>query len=389
MNLHDRYLKALNKHGFSADTAQLKAIATLDRVRRELITASYAKHSLPGFLRSLLAENREIPVRGAYLWGGVGRGKTFLMDLFYESLPFEHKLRQHFHRMMYHVHGQLKQLNHQKDPLEIVADNIASRARVLCFDEFFISDITDAMILGRLLDSLFNRGVTLIATSNIPPAQLYKGGLQRQQFLPAIERLKRHTESVKVDGDTDFRLRVLEQADIYLSPLDDDTTCNLLRCFERIAPEPGIVNQTIEIHGREIPLYRRADGIAWFDFSALCAGPRSQNDYIEIARSFQSVIVSGLPILDPLKEDEARRFIALVDEFYDRKVNLIIAAAVPIEEIYSGHRLKQEFERTISRLREMQSHDYLVRSSPALNNARLQDSLIHYLSFYLIRRSLK
>ena len=181
-----------------------------------------------------------------------------------------------------------------------------------------------------------------------------------RQFLPAIELLKRHTETLEVDGDTDFRLRVLEQAEIYHSPLDDNATRNLARYFERIAPEPGTVDQSIEIHGREIPFRRRANGVAWFDFAALCAGPRSQNDYIEIARSFQTVILSDLPILDRLKEDEARRFIALVDEFYDRRVKLIVAAAAPIAEIYSGRRLSREFERTKSRLWEMQSHEYLA-----------------------------
>lgn len=360
MNLHDRYMEAINEHGFAADTAQLDAVATLDRVRGELLAASSIRFALPRFLRSLLGNNRETPVHGAYLWGGVGRGKTFIMDLFFDSLPFENKLRQHFHRMMYRVHNQLKQLAHQEDPLETVAENLAKRARVICFDEFFVSDIADAMILGRLLDALFHRGVTLVTTSNIAPDELYRGGLQRQQFLPAIELLKCHTEILEVDGDTDYRLRVLEQAEIYHSPLGDDATRNLTRYFERIAPEPGSADQSIEINGREIPLRRRADGIAWFDFAALCAGPRSQNDYIEIARSFQAIIVSDLPILDSLKEDEARRFIALVDEFYDRRVKLIIAAAAPITEIYSGRRLSHEFKRTHSRLQEMQSHEYLA-----------------------------
>jgi len=360
MNLHDRYTKAIHEHGFAADVAQLKAVATLDRVRDELLGASRRERAVPRLLRSLLGHDRQIPVQGAYLWGGVGRGKTFVMDLFYDSLPFEDKLRQHFHRVMYHVHNQLKQLSNQQDPLEIIAKDLADRARVICFDEFFVADIADAMILGRLLEALFSHGVVLVTTSNIAPDQLYLDGLQRQQFLPAIKSLQRHTEVLEVDGDTDFRLRVLKQAEIYHSPLDDDALRNLDLYFERIAPEPGTVNQSIEVHGREIPLRRRADGIAWFDFAALCAGPRSQNDYIEIARSFQTIIMSNLPILDRLKEDEARRFIALVDEFYDRRVNLIIAAAAPIGEIYTGRHLNQEFERTRSRLREMQSHDYLA-----------------------------
>jgi len=360
MNLHDRYLNAINEHGFTADAAQLKAIATLERVNEELMTAAHEGRSLTGIIKSLLGKNQVRPVQGAYLWGGVGRGKTFVMDIFFDNLPFDDKLRQHFHRLMYHVHGQLKRLGHQQDPLETVAEDLARRARIICFDEFFVADIADAMILGRLLDHLFKRGVTLVATSNIPPDRLYLDGLQRKQFMPAIGLLKKNTEILKVDGDTDYRLRVLEQAEIYHSPLDDDATSNLASYFERIAPEPGIADQSIEIHGRGIPFRRRADGIAWFDFAALCAGPRSQDDYIEIARSFQTVIMSDLPILDRLREDEARRFIALVDEFYDRRVKLIISAAAPITEIYSGRRLIHEFERTRSRLMEMQSHEYLA-----------------------------
>lgn len=360
MNLHDRYIRAIEEHGFTADDIQLEAVATLDRVRDDLLAASRPRFSFPGLLRSFGRTGQRPPVHGTYLWGGVGRGKTFVMDLFYESLPFEDKLRQHFHRLMYRVHCQLKQLSNQEDPLETVGEELARRARVICFDEFFVADIADAMILGRLLDILFRRGVALVATSNIPPDELYRDGLQRQQFLPAIDLLKRNTQVLHVDGETDYRLRVLKQAEIYHSPLDDDAECNLTRYFECIAPEAGTFGQTIEVHGREIPLRRRADGIAWFDFTALCAGPRSQNDYIEIARSFQTVILADLPILDSMKEDEARRFIALVDEFYDRRVNLIIAAAAPITEIYCGRRLRHEFERTRSRLLEMQSHDYLA-----------------------------
>ena len=360
MNLHDRYIEAINKHGFTADDAQLEAVAVLERVRSELLSGARSRHSLPGLVRSLLGNNHQTTVRGAYLWGGVGRGKTFVMDLFFDSLPFEDKLRQHFHRMMYHVHNQLKQLTNQPDPIEIVADNLAKRARVICFDEFFVADIADAMILGRLFDTLFNRGVVLVATSNIPPDDLYYDGLQRQQFLPTIKLIQHHTQILEVNGETDFRLRVLEQADIYHSPCDDDAMHNLTSYFERIAPEPGTANQTIEVHGREIQIIRRAYSIAWFNFTALCTGPRSQNDYIEIARSFQTIILSGLPVLDPQRENEARRFIALVDEFYDRRVKLIIAAAAPITDIYTGQRLNQEFERTRSRLLEMQSHEYLA-----------------------------
>ena len=261
---------------------------------------------------------------------------------------------------MYHVHGQLKRLDNQQDPLATVAEDLATRARVICFDEFFVSDIADAMILGRLFDHLFRHGVTLVATSNIPPDELYRDGLQRARFLPAIDLIKQHTEVVEVDGETDFRLRVLEQAEIYHSPLDEAATENLERYFCDIAPETGIADQSIEVHGRNIPFRRRADGICWFDFTALCAGPRSQDDYIEIARSFQTIILSDVPVLGEQLENEARRFIALIDEFYDRRIKLIISAAAPIDSLYSGSRLIHEFERTRSRLREMQTHDYLA-----------------------------
>ncbi|TDJ44230.1 MAG: cell division protein ZapE [Gammaproteobacteria bacterium] len=364
MNLHDRYLEAIKEHGFSTDQAQLAAIATLDRVREQLIrrasTPCFIARLMPQFMQPWFGAGLSAPVRGAYLWGGVGRGKTFVMDLFFDSLPFEQKLRRHFHRMMYRVHGQLQRLGNHKDPLERVADELAGRARVICFDEFFVADIADAMLLGRLLDALFRRGVTLVATSNIAPDELYHDGLQRAQFLPAIALLNEHTEVLNVDGPTDYRLRVLEQAELYHAPLDAAATRNLADYFERIAPDAGTRGQAMEVLGRNIPMIRRADGLAWFDFGALCDGPRSQNDYIEIARSFQTVIVSDVPLLDRPREDQARRFIALVDEFYDRKVKLIISATAPIAGLYTGDRLTQEFERTRSRLLEMQSTAYLA-----------------------------
>jgi cell division protein ZapE len=360
MQLTHHYRRALEEHGFAPDSAQLDAVDALERVRAELMAKDSRARLMPGIFGMVRRRRTVAPVRGAYLWGGVGRGKTFVMDLFFESLPFERKLRQHFHRMMYHVHSRLRRLSNREDPLEIVGAELAARARIICFDEFFVSDIADAMILGRLLDTLFARGVALIATSNIPPDELYLDGLQRQQFLPAIELLKQHTEVVEVAGDTDYRLRVLEQAEIYHAPLEEAAARNLTTYFERIAPETGTRGQPMEVHGRDIPTIRRADGIAWFDFAALCDGPRSQDDYIEIARSFQTVIVSDIPVLDTTRENEARRFVALIDEFYDRRVKLIISAAAPIDSLYTGTRLVREFERTRSRLREMQSHSYLA-----------------------------
>jgi cell division protein ZapE len=361
MDLSTRYTSTLKAAGFMPDGAQLRAVRTLARVGAGLQRIqppssgwSQLKRRLPG--RWSIAA----PVRGAYLWGGVGRGKTFVMDLFFDHLPFEDKLRFHFHRIMYRVHRRLKALPNQRDPISTLAEEFARQARIICFDEFFVADIADAMILGRFLDELFRRGVTLVVTSNIPPDDLYRDGLQRQQFLPAIDLIEAHTEVLHVDGDTDYRLRVLKQAEIYHSPIDAAATANLENYFSDIAPDSGTRNQDMEVLGRNIRTRRRADGIAWFDFDELCDGPRSQDDYIEIARCFQTVILSDVPLLDKLRENQARRFIALVDEFYDRRVKLIISAAEAIEGLYRGSQLGREFERTRSRLREMQSIDYLA-----------------------------
>lgn len=360
MNLLDRYHSLSGNPGLSSDPAQLRALATLDRVGREL-TARPTPRQLPGLLSRLLPRTTRLaPVRGAYLWGGVGRGKTFMMDLLFESLPFDDKVRYHFHRLMNRVHGRLKTLRDEQDPLARVASELAGEARIICFDEFFVADIADAMLLARLLEGLFERGVTLVATSNSAPQDLYRGGLQRQRFLPAIDLIRQHTEVVHVDGLTDYRLRVLEAAEIWHAPLDQMTDQNLDQYFRNMAPDRGTEGETLDVLGRSIATRRRAEGIAWFDFGALCSGPRSPEDYIEIARWFQTVIISAVPKLDETRENEARRFIALVDEFYDRRVNLIVSAAEPIGRIYAGSRLCQEFERTRSRLLEMQSMEYLA-----------------------------
>ncbi|MBL8202551.1 MAG: AFG1 family ATPase [Chromatiales bacterium] len=360
MDLVSRYQMAVAEHGLSEDPAQRRAIQVLDRVRGELV-ARPAPRRFPGFIRRILpAPPAAAPVRGAYLWGGVGRGKTLMMDLFFDALPFEDKLRYHFHRIMSRVHGQLAGLRDTPDPLAIIAADFARNARVICFDEFFVSDIADAMLLGRFIEALLDRGVTLVATSNSAPEDLYRGGLQRQRFLPAIDLLISNTEVVHVDGLVDYRLRVLEAAEIWHSPLDDAADRNLERYFRDIAPDRGTANVRLEILGRRIPARRVAEGVVWFDFDALCDGPRSQEDYIQIARDFQTVIVSGVPRLDETRENAARRFIALVDEFYDRRVNLIVSAAEPISRTYAGSRLQREFERTRSRLLEMQSLEYLA-----------------------------
>jgi cell division protein ZapE len=297
---------------------------------------------------------------GLYIWGGVGRGKTFLMDLFFENLDVEKKRRIHFHRMMHGVHARLKTLEDVEDPLDHVAATIARETRVLCFDEFFVSDIGDAMILGRLLDGLFRRRVTLVTTSNSAPDDLYKGGLQRQRFLPVIEMLKTHTTVLHIDSGIDYRLRLLQQAGTYLSPDSEVAEAKLKHYFDESASSQIGTNRMLDVNGREIRARRSAKGIAWFDFADICDGPRSQNDYIEIARWYPTVIVSGVPALDGESENQARRFIALVDEFYDRRVKLILSAATEVNSLYSGTRLSFEFERTVSRLIEMQSTDYLA-----------------------------
>jgi cell division protein ZapE len=268
---------------------------------------------------------------------------------------------------MQRVHRELTQLSGRADPLETVADNLAGEARVLCFDEFFVSDIGDAMLLGELLSHLFDRGVALVATSNIAPHSLYENGLQRRRFLPAIESIERHTEVLNLDGGTDYRLRLLEQAETYHAPLDSRAEALLAERFSALAPDHSAVEVDVdlEIEGRLIRCRRSADDVSWFDFAALCAGPRSQNDYIELARLYHAVLVSDVPIFDPRHEDQARRFISLVDEFYDHNVKLILSAAAPVEELYQGERLAFEFERTRSRLLEMRSHDYLARTHRA------------------------
>ncbi len=312
-----------------------------------------------GALRRWLGPRQAAPVEGLYIWGGVGRGKTWLMDLFFETLKEVRKRRIHFHRMMAYVHGRLGRLKGIEDPIASVADDISQRTRVLCFDEFFVSDIGDAMILGRLLEALFERGVTLVATSNSAPEDLYKDGLQRARFLPAIELINRHTEVVHMDGEADYRLRLLQQAGTYLATDGADTTQRLEHFFSECAHSQIKSDEPLDINGRPIVAERVAKGIAWFGFEELCEGPRSQADYIEIARWYPTVIVEGVPRFEKGQDDEARRFISLVDEFYDRRVKLILSAAASPAELYHAQRLEFEFERTASRLTEMQSEEYL------------------------------
>lgn len=355
----ERYQQDLERPDFEKDPAQEDAVRRLQALYDKLVEAENQRDSLTHKLKLKLSGGKEDPVKGLYFWGGVGRGKTYLMDTFYESLPFDRKMRVHFHRFMQRVHNELKALKGEKNPLELVSKTFADETRVICFDEFFVSDIGDAMILATLMDGLFSRGVTLVCTSNIVPDGLYKDGLQRQRFLPAIELVKKHTDVVNVDGGVDYRLRTLEQAELYHSPLDEDADISLRKSFDGLAVDAAAHDEDIEINGRNIPALAHADDVVWFDFTAVCDGPRSQNDYIELARQFHAIIVSNVPVLGKENDDQARRFINMIDEFYDRNVKVIISAAAPITELYSGGRLSFEFERTESRLLEMQSQEYL------------------------------
>ncbi|PIE83161.1 MAG: cell division protein ZapE [Candidatus Contendobacter odensis] len=366
---YERYRRDLQREGFQHDPAQEQAVRHLQKIYDQL--TAQPKQAVPTKKPGLFARfagrdksavsDKQPAVRGLYMWGGVGRGKTYLVDTFIDALPIERKQRIHFHSFMRAVHAELKELKNQEDPLQIVGQRFAEKAQVICLDEFFVSDITDAMLLYGLLKELFANDVVLITTSNIPPDELYKNGLQRARFLPAIDLLKQHVDILNVDGGIDYRLRYLEKAETYHYPLDDKAEQILEDAFNHIAPEPGHRGGSLEVEGRFIPTRREADGIVWFNYRAICDGPRGTADYIEIARCFHTVLISNIPVMDWQMDNQARRFINLVDEFYDRGVNIMISAATVPAELYTGEKLKFEFQRTISRLQEMQSHEYLKR----------------------------
>ena len=365
-DLQQEYQAALVRHGYRADTAQLHAVDRLADLAVRLRGAE--DRAQGGFFSRWRAQARQrdgstAGERGMYLWGGVGRGKTFLMDLFHAHVGVPTR-REHFHRLMKELHarlGELRDLRDLPDPLEHVAADIARDTRVLCLDELFVSDIADAMLLGGLFAGLFERGVTLVFTSNLPPSQLYRDGLQRQRFLPAIAAIERHCEVINVEGGEDYRLRLLEKAPLYLDARLPDTRRQLETRFADLCGGDTCAPGQLLIEGRDIPFVARADEVVWFDFDAICDGPRSQADFVEIARDFHTVLVSQVPKMGQTLDNQARRFIALVDEFYDRGVKLVLAAHAPIDELYVGDRLRFEFDRTRSRLAEMQTHEYLSR----------------------------
>ena len=350
----ERYRAGVAAGEWQDDPAQHAALADLNRLWNELIAEP--RSSLWRRLR-----RRGDAIRGIYLWSPVGRGKTFLCDLFYEALPTTSKRRVHFHRFMQDVHAALRLLPGRANPLDEVAARIAAEARVLVLDEFFVGDIGDAMILGNLLRALFERDAVLVTTSNTAPTDLYRDGLQRERFLPAIELIERHCAIVALDSPHDWRLRALKQAPVYYTPPGAEAERAMRAIFNRVARSTPRRDVALDINDRPILARMEADGVAWFEFGALCEGPRGVADYIELARAYHTVLVSDVPEFTPLTEDAARRFIELVDEFYDRGVNLVVSAARPAIALYDGERLRAQFARTESRLIEMQSEDYLAR----------------------------
>jgi len=360
------YNAELEAGTLTADPAQAKLMLSFQRLYMDLATASSVKPPRPvGVFKRLLGKSTATaaaaPPLGLYVWGGVGRGKTHLTDLFFESLPMQQKLRLHYHRFMQKVHHQLRDLGEIEDPLERVAESLAAEARVICLDEMHINDITDAMLMHGLLSRLFDRGVALVTTSNVPPSGLYRDGLQRDRFLAAIDLMEKHCEVLELDTDTDYRLRTLRQAKIYHVPVDAQGEQQLAQSFQQLAPSTVLMPGILDVNQRPLAVQAKGEGVAWFQFAELCESARAKDDYIELAREFHTILLSGVPVFAQDDGDAARRFVNLIDEFYDRNVKLIVTAAAEPENLYEGKRLAFEFERTASRLQEMRSHEYLAQ----------------------------
>jgi cell division protein ZapE len=353
MDVRQFYEHSLSQRGYHSDEAQLRAIERLQRAYEEWV--AYKAQRASTFKRLI---SRPAVPRGVYMWGGVGRGKSFLMDSFYSVVPVVRKTRLHFHEFMRDVHRQLDELKGIADPLDEVAKRIAKKYRLICFDEFHVSDIADAMILYNLLKGLFDHGVSFVMTSNYEPSTLYPDGLHRDRMLPTIALLKEKLDVMNIDAGIDYRKRVLEQVKVYHTPLNAKTDEELRSAFAAVA-EAADEDPRVHIEAREIRALRRAGSAIWFDFATLCGGPRSQNDYLELASRFQTVILSGIPRMSAAMSSEARRFTWLIDVFYDHKVKLIMSAAVEPDELYTVGTLSNEFHRTVSRIIEMQSKEYL------------------------------
>jgi cell division protein ZapE len=349
----ERYQQALDSGQFMPDEAQALAVQELDRVWQELIQRY--KASKKAFNRF----RRQTVPKGVYMWGGVGRGKTWLMDQFYDSVPFRRKTRMHFHHFMQHVHRELNKLSGQRNPLDLVADQIYKEAVIICFDEFFVSNVTDAMILSDLFQKLFARGVTLVATSNIAPDGLYKNGIHRDRFIPTIELVKKNCAVLNVDAGVDYRLRVLKQAQLFKSPLTVENKAWIAERFTALTQTQAQSIEPILINNRIVETKGHTEDVLWCEYSELCLKPRSPADFIEIANVYNTVLVSNVPHLNDVLSEGTRRFIYLVDEFYDRGVKLLLTSEDTIIDIYQGEKLAFEIERTRSRLLEMQSDEYL------------------------------
>lgn len=348
------YQTELTARGYTADPAQLRAVQALENCAREW---AHFKEKRSNAFKKLI--NRPAIPRGVYMYGGVGRGKSFLMDCFYGAVPLKRKTRLHFHEFMREVHRELAGMQGTANPLNLLAKRISDRYRLICFDEFHVADITDAMILHRLLTALFENGVGLVTTSNFKPDDLYPNGLHRERILPAIALLNSRLEVINVDNGTDYRGRTLEQLQLYHSPLGETADAAMLDAFAQLA-DTHDEDPVLHIEARQIHAKRRAGGLVWFDFKTLCGGPRSQNDYLEIATQFHTVLLSDVPHMPPRMSAEARRFTWLVDVLYDRRVKLIMSAAVPVDQLYTEGQLSNEFVRTVSRINEMQSSEFLA-----------------------------
>ncbi len=356
------YQQQVDSGELDADPNQLAAMTLLQSVYDQLLENPLSEPRQSGlFSRLFRSSAAPVKVSGVYLWGGVGRGKTMLTDMFYAAVPITEKKRIHFHRFMQQIHNELRELGEVENPLLLIADKWIKEARLLVLDEMHVNDITDAMLIGGLLTALFERGMTMITTSNVLPDDLYKDGLQRSRFIPAIEQIKAHTQIHALGGDLDYRLRVLESVDTWFNSDDTATLQALNESFTQLAAHESVNEQAVSINGRDIPVVRRSETAVWFEFDTLCNTPRSTSDYIEIATVFSTVFISNIEVLDNNRNDEARRLVNLIDELYDRNVNLVVSAAAEPEALYVGERLSFEFERAASRLREMRTRDYLSR----------------------------
>lgn len=365
MPILEEYKRQVLQKQLMDDPAQQQALQQLARLQQQLADYNRRCHTLSHKLQVFFRGHSQMP-QGLYLWGGVGRGKTWLMDMFFDTLDIEtrhgkNKLRLHFHHFMRSIHDQLSLIGERKNPLRDIARSFAERHRLLCLDEFHVSDISDAMLLSGLLHHLFSQGVVIVATSNQPPDELYKNGLQRERFLPAIELIKRHMTTLPLPGKTDHRLRLLEQSDSWLIS-SDHSQAELERSFNALATSPAQRNQSLHINYRKMHSLMLSSDIIWFDFDALCGDQRGPADYIELARQYHSILISNIPQMDDSQNDRAKRFITLIDEFYDRRVKLFASAATSPQLIYTGQRLAFEFQRTVSRLLEMRSHEYMQQA---------------------------